>query len=531
MAILLADTLEPMTENFPAVESSNVDITLSNGTIKRLQQAYEDGDLSGSGVAIQVDTLPVANQSEVGNIYQYVGNNGTYKKGHFYECVLMHNYNGTSTSIYVWIDVGHLRFNHVVYNCTVPPVNTDYTPSDIIYYGGKTMGNFKSGHYYRAIPNATPQNHYGVALWVTPSSGYQYFCYTPFEFRIGFIVYPTGTGGESTPYQITDFDDEGITISPYGWSGTTQHFVGASYATTVEGWEELESGNPVIEDVNALPTSSDIENRIYRTKSVSPQNTEVLLVIPADVTQNERLMACTNTLSTWTVSGATLYAPKDEYWKWNDKEMYSITCDSTRTVFTTKTQSGGTRDDTYSIDVAWSSNFYVSPYEKAVYAGDKDMETNDRLALYSDVGGNIFYGTMEEWNALSTDAKKQYDYMSNEQTGGSYTDIYSTSEVKTNKVWIDNKPIYRRILTVSTNVEVGTTETDISGKLVETTSDIMSWRIDNVVFLQKTGNFSEGLGIVLNVSTGVITAVSLKSSSYWLASGFHIMIEYTKTTD
>lgn len=146
-------------------------------------------------------------------------------------------------------------------------------------------------------------------------------------------------------------------------------------------------------------------------------------------------------------------------------------------------------------------------------------------------GTSIFYGTMDEWNALTTDAKKQYDYMSDEQTGGDYTDIYSTSEVKTNKVWIDGKPIYRRILTVSTNVEVGTTETDISGKLVETTSDIMSWRIDNVVFLQKTGNFSEGLGIVLNVSTGVITAVSLKSSSYWLASGFHIMIEYTKTTD
>lgn len=146
-------------------------------------------------------------------------------------------------------------------------------------------------------------------------------------------------------------------------------------------------------------------------------------------------------------------------------------------------------------------------------------------------GTSIFYGTMEEWNALSTDAKKQYDYMSDKQTSGDYTDIYSTSEVKTNKVWIDNKPIYRRILTVSTNVEVGTTETDISNKLVETTADIMSWRIDNVVFLQKTGNFSEGLGIVLNVSTGVITAVSLKSSSYWLASGFHIMIEYTKTTD
>ena len=420
--VRIADTLKQQNDldTFPVAYADGIWIDKNKGIdpdYKSLQYMY-DNNLLGDGSSIQVDTLPVANQSEVGNIYQYVGNNGTYKKGHFYECVLMHNYNGASTSIYVWQDVGHLRFNHVVYNCTVPPVNTDYTPSDIIYYGGKTMGNFKSGHYYRAIPIATPQKHYGVALWETPSSGYQYLCYTPFEFRIGFIVYPTGTGGESTPYQITDFDDEGITISPYGWSGATKHFVGASYATTVEGWEELESGNPVIEDVNVLPTGSDIENRIYRTKSVSSQTTEVLLVIPADVTQNERLMACTNTLSTWTVSGATLYPPKDEYWKWNDKEMYSITCDSTRTVFTTKTQSGGTQDDTYSIEVAWSSNFYVSPYEKAVYAGDKDMETNDRLALYSDVGGNIFYGTMDEWNALSTAEKTKYQFMSDEQVGG-----------------------------------------------------------------------------------------------------------------
>lgn len=32
-------------------------------------------------------------------------------------------------------------------------------------------------------------------------------------------------------------------------------------------------------------------------------------------------------------------------------------------------------------------------------------------------GTSIFYGTMDEWNALSTDAKKQYDYMADEQTG------------------------------------------------------------------------------------------------------------------
>lgn len=34
-------------------------------------------------------------------------------------------------------------------------------------------------------------------------------------------------------------------------------------------------------------------------------------------------------------------------------------------------------------------------------------------------------------------------------------DYYSTSEIKTNKVWIDNKPIYRKVLTFTTNTSTG----------------------------------------------------------------------------
>ena len=44
MAVKLADTLAPMTENFPAAEAKDIEITLTGGTKKRLQKAYEDGD-------------------------------------------------------------------------------------------------------------------------------------------------------------------------------------------------------------------------------------------------------------------------------------------------------------------------------------------------------------------------------------------------------------------------------------------------------------------------------------------------------
>ena len=40
--------------------------------------------VSGGGQTIQVDTLPTASSSNVGTIYQYIGNSGTYKKGYFY---------------------------------------------------------------------------------------------------------------------------------------------------------------------------------------------------------------------------------------------------------------------------------------------------------------------------------------------------------------------------------------------------------------------------------------------------------------
>ena len=81
--IKLADTLAPMSNDFYAVESKNVGIDI-DGTSKSIQQAYEDGDLSGGGSSIQVDTMPIA--SEYPNeIVQYIGESGTYQNGYFYQ--------------------------------------------------------------------------------------------------------------------------------------------------------------------------------------------------------------------------------------------------------------------------------------------------------------------------------------------------------------------------------------------------------------------------------------------------------------
>lgn len=84
--IKLADTLAPMSNDFYAVESENVGIDI-DGTSKSIQQAYEDGDLSGDGSAIQVDLLPPPSVDELGKIYEFIGSTGTYVNGYFYECV------------------------------------------------------------------------------------------------------------------------------------------------------------------------------------------------------------------------------------------------------------------------------------------------------------------------------------------------------------------------------------------------------------------------------------------------------------
>ena len=96
--IKLADTLTPMSNDFYAVESENVGIDI-DGTSKSIQQAYEDGDLSGGGSSIQVDTMPIASVDELGKIYEFIGSTGTYVNGYFYECVS----DGEPTPTYSWV--------------------------------------------------------------------------------------------------------------------------------------------------------------------------------------------------------------------------------------------------------------------------------------------------------------------------------------------------------------------------------------------------------------------------------------------
>lgn len=98
MAIRLADTARP--NNYVDAEHKGTfpvayaeDIWFEDGT--RLSEKSFDGQ------SIQVEELPIASADELGKIYQYVGETGTYTKGYFYECVS----NGGVTPTYSWKEV------------------------------------------------------------------------------------------------------------------------------------------------------------------------------------------------------------------------------------------------------------------------------------------------------------------------------------------------------------------------------------------------------------------------------------------
>lgn len=119
MSVKLADTLAPMSD-FPVAEAKDVDIDI-NGTHKDLQTAYEDGDLGG-GSDIQVTTMPLPSIDNLGQILQYVGANGTYTNGYFYQCVS----DGQDPATYSWE-----QKNIQPSNATASDVSYDNTTSEL----------------------------------------------------------------------------------------------------------------------------------------------------------------------------------------------------------------------------------------------------------------------------------------------------------------------------------------------------------------------------------------------------------------
>lgn len=199
---------------------------------------------------------------------------------------------------------------------------------------------------------------------------------------------------------------------------------------------------------------------------------------------------------------------------------------------------------------------------------NKFSENDEGKVLYDNkplASDNLWHGTQAEYDALGEyDENKTYvitdggedadlsDVMidntsttainktwSAKKISSAIKEIYSSDEIKTNKIWVDNKPIYRKIYTSSDfdfvdSAQQGTSKTNIpniedlvniSGRCKEATYfvplNVGKWRGDAL------GNWS--FSALVRPNGQII--LDMGSSVYSAKGNIKVCVEYTKTTD
>lgn len=398
MAIRLADTARPNNHvdaehlgTFPVAYAE--DVWFEDGT--RLSEKTFDGQ------SIQKEELPLASADELGNIYQYVGETGTYTNGRFYKCIL-------NSSVYSWSEIKMVE-NPVVYSETVPDINA-YETGSIVCYTGEDSGSFEKGHLYQK--NETSFTYYYWTFYRDPAKTQPYIFYTQEEtLANGVNVYranpTTGEGDISLVGSITNYQEFSFFVSG---SSSIQYF--------------------------------------------HPE---------ADTSKNRTI-----TDGNWVDIG------------------------------------GGSKLD----------NVFLV----------KDSEGAATLA----VSQRTFTGTQAEWDALSTAVKKTYGQVNiTDDDAGANLDYYSTSETKTNKVWIDGKPIYRKVLVV-TGSSSGT------GELTIGTIDNFAQLVNITTITNSNTGTNQEVEFYryrdsrLHISNGTATVRMDRLNNYNIDKVIMI-VEYTKT--
>lgn len=422
MAIKLADTTRPNNYvdeqhkgTFPVAWAE--DIWFADGT--RLS------DVELGGESIQKEELPLASADELGNIYQYVGESGTYINGHFYKCIL-------NSSVYSWSEIKMVE-NPVVYSDTVPDINA-YETGSIVCYTGENSGDFAKGHLYQK--NETSFTYYYWTFYRDLEKTQPYVFYTQeTTLANGVNVYQadpiTGEGDISLVGSISNYQEFSFFVVG---SSTVQYFypeadTSKNRIITEGNWIDIGGGNAVggIIDVETLPTSN-IKNTFYRV---------------------------TDSLTS----------------------------------------------------------------ETQYYAGNETAQTTERIAIY-----DTFTGTQAEWDALSVSEKAQYTIVNiTDDVNGTDSDYYSTTETKTNKVWIDGKPIYRKVVTglsVSIPSDTWVSATSLSNfPNIETIISATGLANDNAMLLNFDEVQKNNNNLRVEISVGGTRTLHT------------IIVEYTKTTD
>ena len=142
-----------------------------------------------------------------------------------------------------------------------------------------------------------------------------------------------------------------------------------------------------------------------------------------------------------------------------------------------------------------------------------------------------FSGTHDEWNQLTPAEKANYEIVNfTDDLECAYQDVYSTEEVKTNKVWVDGKPIYRKVInlgilpnTTSKQISHNISNYDYVTKLYGTAMD----QNKLVMPLPRASVIPENCFDLNITATSVVISTGVDRTNF---SGYAV-VEYTKTTD
>lgn len=146
---------------------------------------------------------------------------------------------------------------------------------------------------------------------------------------------------------------------------------------------------------------------------------------------------------------------------------------------------------------------------------------------------NIFHGNMNAWNNLNADQKNEYTGAAiEEDTLAGAFDIYSETETRTNKVWIDGKPIYRKVVNcypMPNNAALNYSVSLPYHDMITFISGVAVWEQSDIAIplpYASSGSLDSQVAYYYSGSNIIISTKSDRSSFKC-----YVTLEYTKTTD
>lgn len=171
-------------------------------------------------------------------------------------------------------------------------------------------------------------------------------------------------------------------------------------------------------------------------------------------------------------------------------------------------------------------------YGTSINDSASSVSTTYSSAKIEEINTQVWSGTTSEFEALDKTTLKdgQVVNITDDYDEPNTKDVYSLEEVKTNKVWIDGKPVYRKVVNC--------------GALLNNAKKIVAHNISNLetlVFVYcKTYLSSESIWLPIPyVHSTYMVALSADKTNIFLTTyadrtdciDTYIVIEYTKTTD